>query len=292
MAWNGSNGASAPKQKPVNGARAVSKGAIAGVIVVLGAAAALYFLMPASAPAPTAPAPKEKSNAIEEVKPEIAEPPAESVIEKVDIPKEKPIRWVEGLKNAALDDEGRVYFVPRPGHKLVTNDMARVKQPYQIFKHGYQNELASYLTAPPGSMFIGNMRRNDRFVKEVVETMSLPIEDSEDDTPEQRELRQQMREVMKTLQAEVDAGRDVCELFDETRRELQELGRYRQTLETEIKKMYKNSEMSDADVELAIDAANQMLEEKGIAPMKFGAMAKKIIQEGRDMGYSSRFDED
>lgn len=61
MAWNGSNGASAPKQKPTNGARAVSKGALAGVIVVLGAAAALYFLMPASAPTPKASAPKEKN---------------------------------------------------------------------------------------------------------------------------------------------------------------------------------------------------------------------------------------
>ena len=106
-------------------------------------------------------------------------------------------------------------------------------------------------------MFLGNMRRSDRFVKEVVETMSLPIEDNEDDTPEQRALRQQMREVMKTLQAEVDAGRDVRELFDETRRELQELGRYKQTLESEIKKMYRDVKLSDQDVEDAIDAATR-----------------------------------
>lgn len=293
MSWNGSENAAVPKKAPPQkiGKAGLWHGPVALVAVIL-IATGVYLFVTRDATKPESDEHVVADKMIREVKPTKVVKPVEKAEEKkTEAPKEKPIRWVQGLKNAALDDQGRVYFVPRPGHKLVTNDMARVKQPYQIFKHGYQNELAAYLTAPPGTMFLGNMRRSDRFVKEVVETMSLPIEDSEDDTPEQRALRQQMREVMKTLQAEVDAGRDVRELFDETRRELQELGRYKQTLESEIKKMYRDVKLSDQDVEDAIDAANKMLEAKGIAPMKFGTMAKKIIQEGRDMGLNSRFDE-
>ena len=267
--------------------RPFARGLLAALIVVVGGVLAFYFICGQSeTPAPTAPKEKKRGK--------IAEVEPAKVTNKVAAVKEekpKPIRWVKGLQNAALDDEGRVYFVPRPGHRLVTNGLHRTKPPYQIFKYGYQNELASYLSVPPGTSFVGEFHYSDRWLKEVLETMSLPIEDDENDTPEQRALRAQMRDMMKIIQEEVAKGTDIAQLFKDTRREMQDLGRYRQTLETEIKKIYNDTEMTDQDVEDSIDAANKMLEAKGIEPLKFGRFAKEIIKEGRDMGLNSRFDE-
>lgn len=275
-----------PSRKPAaapSKPRSPMRGLLAGLIVIVGAAAIYYFfLMPK--PQQVESVRDKKPELIKEVAPAVVTNVAEVVTNAPAKPKE--IRWCEGLKNAAIDDEGRVYFVPRPGHKLVTNNVNRINPAYHIFKRGYQNELASYLTAPPGTMFMGEMHYSDRFVKEVVETMSLPIEDDENDTPEQRELRQNMREVMQVIQDEVNAGRDVRELFQQAREEMQQLGQYRQTLEMEIRKMYHDSNMSDQDVNDAIDAANIMLEKKGIAPMQFGKVAKELIKNGRDLSGS------
>ena len=285
MAWNRSSAESAPVKKKGGGAPSSAKGILIGLAIAVPLVALCLWMFSGSDDAPKAKADKDrglikevtparakKADALPEVKKDAAkvavEQPAVSNVEEVAVAKPKPRRNV----------------------KTTTNRIHRVKAPYAIFKHRYQNELAAYMTVAPGTMMVGRPHYTSKFVKEVVETMSLPIEDEPTDTPEQRALRQEMRTVMKSLQAEVDAGRDVREIFTQTREELQKLGEYRQEIENEVKKSYRDKEISDQDVEDIIDAANIMLEKKGIAPLKFGKMAKEIIKNNRDLGLTSRHD--
>lgn len=287
MGWNGSDRKGAAPVQPKVTAKKPSpvRGIVAGVVTIIVLGVACYFIFGTNSQTAkqgadkdrgrikeVTPARAKKADALPEVKKEAAKvavaQPAVSNAEEVAVAKPKPRRNV----------------------KTTTNRIHRVKSPYAIFKHRYQNELAAYMTVAPGTMMVGRPHYTSKFVKEVVETMSLPIEDEPTDTPEQKALRQEMRTVMKSLQAEVDAGRDVREIFTQTREELQKLGEYRQEIENEVKKSYRNKEISDQDVEDIIDAANIMLEKKGIAPLKFGKMAKEIIKNNRDLGLTSRHD--
>lgn len=259
------------------------RGLLAGLVVVLGATLVMFLVLGRSEKEATKSVDGRHGGTIADAgdKAVKSAPVDEPVVEKKSEP--KPIRWAKGFKNAAIDDNGRIYFVPRPGHKLITNGLHRVNPKYAIFKYNYQNELAAYLTAPPGSQFVGEPVYSDDFIKEVVETMSLPIEEDENDTPEQRQLREDMRGVMKTLQQQVDAGNDVVELFKETRKELQDLGIYKITLEDEFRKIYSDDNMSDAEVDLSLRAVNKMLEAKGIAPLSFNKVTREIIRVGHDI---------
>ncbi len=266
------------------------RGVVAGLVVVVGTAAAMWFMFRGS----EAEAPRVEKQHHAGTIADNGDKAVKSVPEPVETNKvekkpegPKPIRWAKGFKNAAIDDEGRIYFVPRPGHKLVTNGLHRAKAKYEIFKYHYQNELAAYLTAPPGSQFVGERTYSDSFIKEVVETMSLPIEDGEKDTPEQRALREDMRAVMQKLKSEVDAGNDVAELFKETRKELQDLGVYKQTLEQEFRKIYSDAEMTDDDVDIALKSVNKMLEDKGIAPLQFNKITREVLRHGHDIESSN-----
>lgn len=285
MSGNNSSGWNRPASNQPSvkkgGAKAPSamKGVIVGAVAVLIGVVCLW-LFSGGEDAPKAKPEKDRGR-IEEVTP--APAPKAKPVATSEPAAPKPIRWAKYVQNAALDDEGRPQFVPRPGHQLVTNNVHGAKQPYEIFEHNYQNELASYMTAPPGTMFVGEMRYDERFVKEVVETMSLPIKDDENDTPEQKELRQSMREVMKSLQAQVDAGRDVAEIFSAAREEMRELGLYKMQLRQEVFKIYKDSNMSDEEMDDTIKAANMMLEQKGIAPLDLQPFTKDVLKHAKDM---------
>ena len=274
MAWNRPSTEDRQQKKPSAKAPSMYRGIIAGVVVVaLGALC--FFLFFGGDDASTAKA-ERKSGRIKEVKPAAA--PTNGV-EQSEMPKkDKPVVWSTTVKNAIIGEDGRPHFVPPPGSVVVTNRSNAPKQYYEIFKQGYQNELASYMTAPPGTMFVGGRNYSEKFVKKVVETMSLPIEDDPNDTPQQKELRQSMREVMKELQREVDAGRDVREIFREAREEMRDLGLYKMQLKQELRKITKDKTATDADIEDAVSAANIMLEQRGIAPLKLGSFTRQVIK--------------
>ena len=46
-------------------------------------------------------------------------------------------------------------------------------------------------------------------------------------------------------------------------------------LERQLRELNKEKPMSVDDLQLAVDAANRMLEAKGIAPMKFGPLVRQ-----------------
>lgn len=276
MAWNGSNGASAPKQKPVNGARAVSKGAIAGVIVVLGAAAALYFLMPASAPTPKASAPKEKPTAIEEVAPEIA--PVETAAQNEEKPKKPlpPQRVGELRDGYRLLPSGKLHRVLG----IVTNTPPKVSISEKTFKHSADVELGHLLMVEPGEDLLGDSEGMYRgFKKELEEALAEPIEYDKDDTEFQRELKDAVIDLRKELVARMKAGEDVEKIMEDTRNQLKELALYREELENQVKRISgEDAEMTQKDYDDLVEAANKMLEERGSKPMELPTSLKRTVR--------------
>lgn len=286
MSWNGSNGASAPKQKPVNGARAVSKGAIAGVIVVLGAAAALYFLMPASAPTPKASAPKEKSNAIVEATAEIVEKVTEKPVEKkVEAPKRSKKYWEEDVMPPNLSEaqqrKWKHRHTPPPSHTN-TVFLTRPKAQYEIFDSHIENEIANLMTIEPGMGLVGEPNYNERTVQEFLKSCETPIIITEDDDEYQAQLKRDMIQMKIDLRDRMAQGEDLVQILTEAREEAMRLGNIKQELEHEMREMIKDSQTVD-DAQSIVDACNTLLERKGIAPLANSPLTERYLR--RNFGY-------
>jgi uncharacterized coiled-coil DUF342 family protein len=116
-----------------------------------------------------------------------------------------------------------------------------------------------------------------RFEKEFMESLKDKIEISKDDTPEMIQLKQDMIATKADLKARIDAGENLTQIIRDTHDEIQSLSRYKQMLQKEIAKVKKDSSMTLQDVELFVESANKMLEEKGIAPIKLGPVSKRMI---------------
>ena len=170
----------------------------------------------------------------------------------------------------------RIAHRPPPGY---TNNAAKIrkKPSYAIFKHKCENLIAAYITMPPGEGMIGTPMLGKRFEKEFMESLKDKIEISKDDTPEMIQLKQDMIATKADLKARIDAGENLTQIIRDTHDEIQSLSRYKQMLQKEIAKVKKDSSMTLQDVELFVEAANKMLEEKGIAPIKLGPVSKRMI---------------
>ena len=169
-------------------------------------------------------------------------------------------------------------FANRPAPSYTNNAaLVRKKPSYAIFNHKCENLIAAYITMPPGEGVIGTPMLGDRFKQDFLKSIKDEIVINPDDSPEQILLKQDMIATKKDLKARMDAGEDITEIIRNTHEEFQILARYKQMLLKEVSKVKKDSKMTLEDVETFIEAANQMLESKGIAPIKLGPISKRLI---------------
>jgi hypothetical protein len=64
----------------------------------------------------------------------------------------------------------------------------------------------------------------------------------------------------------------------DTRRQLQELGLYRNELKEMVKEMLDDGNLTDKDYEDLIAAANQMLDDRGCKPLELPKTFKRYVQ--------------
>ena len=171
----------------------------------------------------------------------------------------------------------RKEHMPPPGY---TNNavLTRPKPKYAIFNHKCENLIAAYLTLRPGDGMIGTPILGERFRKEFLKSLETPIVVTEDDSPEDAQLKRDMIATKIDLKARMDAGEDICKIINDTHREVQDLSRYKTMLQKEIRDAAKNPEMTMQDVDDLVEAANKMLEAKGIAPIALGPISRRLIQ--------------
>ena len=221
----------------------------------------------------------KKSGLAKEVTPAAA--PTNKIVE-VAKPKAKklnkweyPVERTNELSAAELR-KWKVMHRPPPGY---TNDTSRTEPPpkYAIFKHHSENEIASLLTMTPGETLVGTPHYTKKLTEDFLKSLETPIVVSEEDSPEDAELKRAMIQTKIELKERMDAGEDLGKILLDTRSQYQDLARYKMTLEAEFSALRKNPDVTMQDIDDFMTAANQLLEQKGIAPIKLSPISKRML---------------
>ena len=267
---------------------AVGKGLVAGLLVVAVAVVAWYFLSATKTDAPEENKLKKQAK-IAEVTP-VKAPPAKAEEPKPEPPKPidpnaRPTKVGETLNGYIKLPSGRLHRVLG----VVTNSAtASIKGKYEIFDHSSENEIAGFMAMEPGQGLVGTPRYNGRFTKDFLESLKHPIIVSQDDTPEDAALKRAVIQAKIDLKDAYDRGEDIEQIMLDTRKEMQDLARYKQELKQQLHEMVKgDSEMTTEEMEDLVNAANKMLDAKGIAPMKFGPLTRRKIMLMREQEANS-----
>ena len=197
-------------------------------------------------------------------------------------PNARPTKVGEVVNGYVLLPSGRMH--KRTG--VITNTPAmRPKGKYAIFTRNTDNEIAAYLSMRLGDTIVGTPRYNGRFKKEFLASLKEPIVITQEDTPEQAELKNMVIAARNDLKDAYDRGEDIEQIMLNTRAELQAMMRYKNDLKQQFNKLRREENITDKDVEDLFDACNLMLEKKGIAPMKFGPITRRrMLQSAKKDG--------
>lgn len=229
---------------------------------------------PEARPVPKAPAKPGPRKAERPVRP--AEPAATNApAEKAAAAPERPWKVGETRDGYILLPSGRKHRVLG----VTTNFAGSAEKPkYAIFHHHVENEIASLLTMRPGEGIVGTPRYSPKLKEEFLKSLENPIIVYDEDSEEDKALKNAMIETKAQLKERLDNGEDLAQILLDTRREYQELARYRMTIEAELVKFKRQENVTEQDLDDFINAANATLAKKGIAPMKLGAITRQKLK--------------
>ena len=280
MAWNGSErdkmadeGERRDLHSPPSTSHLNLKALLAGLIVVAGLGAALVLLRRERTAAPERTV--RKSGVIKEVAPAVVSP--ETNVEAVAVKEKPPHRegeiWYDkdGRKMVTMKYKGKVVDMP----VQVRTDMVLPKT--RIFPHNSENMIANLLRIEPGQGVFGN-RTYKGFAKDFLESLKVPIIPTKDDDEWTRQLKRDVNEAKIELKAAYDRGEDIEEMMRNTREEYKKLAAVKRELEAEVNRMIRAKGVTADDVDDITAAANRMLAEKGIAPIKANPIVKKKLE--------------
>ena len=129
------------------------------------------------------------------------------------------------------------------------------------------------LTIKPGQMLVGTPRYNGHVQRDFLESLKEPIIIKDDDSEYDKELKRAVRDAKIELKAAYDRGENIEDILLRSREEMQKLGRYKQELKTMTIQGLSNAATAE-EMDDYIQAANKMLEAKGIQPMDLSPIAK------------------
>lgn len=164
-----------------------------------------------------------------------------------------------------------------PAQKTLAQPIGRViRRPgygkKRLFTEGSDIKIERLLRIKPGQMFLGTFRYDEKFVKDFIKSLDTPIVIDEKDSPEDKEMKQAMIDTRADLKAAYDRGEDIAAIMTDTERQMREMATYKMNLERMAsQQMRENPDMSSQDMADFIEAANTMLKERGMEPLKTGA---------------------
>lgn len=259
MSWNRPSNGTSPKptKKP-----ATLKGLVAAVVVVCGAAIAWFVLSPAA---------PEDSKADEKTKRRIKEvTPAPAP--KPLVPKPGMVfttnRFGKVTEHPPTNRWGHPWHwgPNKKLHPAHTSRIDRASLPLyeRVFQNSADRHIAGLLVIEPGTDLIGSDEPSPWFLKSFEKSLKEPVLVTHDDTEEVKELKRAVNETKAELKARMDAGEDIVQLLTDTRRELRELGAYREELKKQVEEYRKKGDITSADLKDMVDAANKMLTDRGL----------------------------
>ncbi len=281
MAWNGSNG-SAMSAKPVKKTRAPSalRGLVAGVVVVAVAAIGLFFALSGRKNEAKPVTMDLNPGRIVEVEPA----PAPKAVEVAEEKKPKHVIEIKTLPDGRLmkyRDGKPAWLYPRKPLSAhpITNGLNRVKTfEEKVFKNPADVEIAWLLNTEYGESLVGDYDyHRAKFEKKFLEAMKEDIVIAPEDDEATRSLKEGVIAARKDLMQRYRQGEDIAKIMSDTRKELQEIGMYRDELAAEVRKIMKDDKdgkLGEQDAEDLLSAANKMLEERGAKPIAMPAFFK------------------
>ncbi len=123
------------------------------------------------------------------------------------------------------------------------------------------DEIARIVTAKLGDDFI-DVPLPKNFDEKFAESLLVPIEINEDDTPEKAELKRQVKEARKILVEAVKRGESPRQILTEEAKTLRRLMQTRDNYQRILNEQIENG-ASDQEINDTVNAANKMLEREG-----------------------------
>lgn len=289
MAWNGSysrgnNPQSKPQQQKKRPQGLLV--AVGGLVVLAGVCVVAWVMSGGEKPSQKTDEPRK----VKKTAPVVASDtkPAKPVAQE-ESPGVRTNRWGEVVKRQKpetyVDERGILRYKKGNGRVPNPDDF---KNPTRIstrgnmheFRHPVENEIATLIMAQPGEMLVGepdysNMKQD--FINALIDKIEIDEDDSEMD----RELKQNVEELKKELAERVKNGEDLVEILKEARRELRMSADYKQNLNDVILEQLYDPSISDDELATAMQAANKMLEAKGIEPIaetRFLKVRKRMLR--------------
>lgn len=161
--------------------------------------------------------------------------------------------------------------------KTRAQPVARVIKPIgwddrKLFSHPSDRKIERLMRVQPGRLVLGTITYDERFVADFLESLKTPIEFVDEDTEEDKAIKQAVKDARADLKAAYDRGEDIVEIMNRTEKELHELAAYKIDLRKAIVDYRKSGEHSEQDVKDYIEAANTMLKENGMEPLRLGEL--------------------
>ena len=271
MAWNKPNTENQQK-KPSAKAPSAKRGVIAGVVIVVALGALCLYLF-SNGEATSSSLQKKERGRIKEVT------PAAAPTNRVEAAKEETPYWLvpESETNGFTEVMQRKWFFahrPPPAYRY---DVTFTPPRYAIFDTYSENQIAFLLTAEPGKTVIGEPNYRG-ITEDFMKSCETPIIINADDDEFDRNLKNLMKETKIELRQRISDGENLEDILRNAREELRQFARYKSTLKEELENFLKDPQHTDQDVDDFIKAANTMLEEKGVAPLELGVIAKKRLK--------------
>ena len=267
--WNrgSSQAASAPVGKQGKG-----KWVVLALVVVVICGIAAWFLVAPKGKVEVG-KDREASKRIAEVKPAAA-PKAVEEEKKPEIPYwEVDASQTNGFTREMVHKWLDKHRAP-PGYRYKLN---RKKSKWHIFDYKSENIIASLLCAKPGAAKIGRMRIDGRITEDFLESCKHPIIPTAEDDEFTKNLKRQMNQVKIELKERIDNGEDLAKIIEDTNDEMRKLAMFKMDLKKDLNKLIREGAKTKEDVEAFREAANKMLEAKGIAPLKFSDISTERL---------------
>lgn len=256
----------------------VWRGAIAALVVVVGAAIAFWLVGGHDSEDVK---PKEKPQAktsLDTPKPVVIHQTSEGNT-GANV-QEKPLTWRERQLNEIRAKFGNdipeslkatVYFLEHPPKREF-----KVKSMHDYLRHPAERQIAGVALMEPGTFFVVKPEFGDAFDSDFMSALTDKAEIYKDDTYEVRTVKGNI-EVLKKEIASIctSEGKRPSEVMNELAETMYELGKYQRDLEQEIDNLRASEDCSDQDYEVFCEAANKMLESKGLAPIQFPGIARR-----------------
>ena len=254
----------------------LAKGVVAGIVVVVGALGAFWWLTRGEPAGSGEDEAKPRPGKIAEKASAAPRPKAAAPVREAAPKPPKPQRVGEIRDGKMLMVDGRLRTMSK---HAVTTTVARISVADRTFERSTDRMLAHILEMEPGETLIGDSALLYKgFDKEFVKSLDTPIIYDKDDDVYVKELKAGVLALRQELKERMAAGEDINAVLAETRDQMQELGLYRQELKEQVVQLTQDRDLSQEDYDTIIQAANKMLEERGSKPLELPTAVKHRLK--------------